>query len=310
MNNRKSIVILIILIILSAAATVFTFAVFAYNYGGFFQNNAALLTIIFSVIVAALAILSIIYSLKDKEFAFRLVFITFLMLTAAFIVLHVYNVSGIKDKVSSIEELRDYVSTLGNFAVLFMIVMQILQVILLPIPGMVAVGACVALFGEFKGALISLVGILIGSFIGFIVGRFLGYRAAKWLVGEKSLNKGLESVKGKDKAILTFMFLFPFFPDDVLCFVAGLSSMSFKYFTVMIIITRIISVFTTAYSVGGQIIPYNTWWGILIWAVLIIGVGLIAYFVYKNGEKIEKAVGDWFKKRFKKKGNDEKQTEE
>ena len=30
-----------------------------------------------------------------------------------------------------------------------------------------------------------------------------------WIIGEKSLQKGLQLVKGKDTIVLTFMFLFP-----------------------------------------------------------------------------------------------------
>ena len=83
------------------------------------------------------------------------------------------------------------------------------------------------------------------------------------------------------------MFLFPFFPDDLLCFVAGLSSMSPKFFLIMITVTRLVSTFTTAYSVNGSLIPYDTWWGIIIWAVLIVGCILLVKAVYKNSDKIE-----------------------
>jgi uncharacterized membrane protein YdjX (TVP38/TMEM64 family) len=81
------------------------------------------------------------------------------------------------------------------------------------------------------------------------------------------------------------MFLLPLFPDDVLCFVAGLSSMSTLYFTVMIIITRAISVSTTAYSL--ELIPFNTWWGILIWVLILLAVVAAFYFVYKYSDKID-----------------------
>ena len=86
------------------------------------------------------------------------------------------------------------------------------------------------------------------------------------------------------------MFLFPFFPDDVLCFVAGLSTISTTYFIIMIVICRIISITTTAYSINGSIIPYNTWWGITLWAVIFIVTVILAYLIYKYGDKIEKNI--------------------
>ena len=81
------------------------------------------------------------------------------------------------------------------------------------------------------------------------------------------------------------MFLLPMFPDDVLCFVAGLSSMTWGYFIIMIIVTRIIAVVSTAYSVG--FIPFNTWWGILIWLALLALVILAFWLVCKYSDKID-----------------------
>ena len=121
-------------------------------------------------------------------------------------------------------------------------------------------------------------------------------------MGKENLDKGLELVKGKDKVILTFMFLFPFFPDDVLCFVAGLSSMSVPYYIVMITITRIINIVVSAYSVNGSIIPYNTWWGILLWIAVFILVAALCYAIYKHGDKIE----NFFKSKFSKRKNNYK----
>ena len=91
------------------------------------------------------------------------------------------------------------------------------------------------------------------------------------------------------------MFLFPFFPDDVLCFVAGLSSMSVPYYIVMITITRIINIVVSSYSINGSLIPYDTWWGILIWIGVFVAVAALCYVVYKYGDKIE----DFFAKKFK-----------
>ena len=98
------------------------------------------------------------------------------------------------------------------------------------------------------------------------------------------------------------MFLFPFFPDDVLCFVAGLSSMSVPYYIVMITITRIINIVVSAYSVNGSIIPYNTWWGILLWIAVFILVAALCYVIYKHGDKIE----NFFKSKFSKRKNNYK----
>ena len=178
--------------------------------------------------------------------------------------------------------------------------MNFLQVVILPIPGFIAVGTGVALFGPLKTSIYALIGILLGSFVAFFIGRVLGYKVVKWIVGKDTLDKWLKSVKNKDKLVLTFMFLFPFFPDDVLCFIAGLSSMSTAYFFVMITLCRIISVVVASYSINGNIIPYTTWWGIALWILVFFVTVLITVYLYKNGDKIEKIV-KIVKKRFRRK---------
>jgi len=152
---------------------------------------------------------------------------------------------------------------------------------------------------EEEMSILIIIGILIGTFTAYYIGKYPGEKVVAWLVGRENLDKTLKLVKGKDKIVLTFMFLFPFFPDDVLCFVAGMSSMSQLYFIIMILITRVISVYTTAYSVNGSLIPYNTPWGIAIWALLIALTIGIAVFIYKHGDKIETKIKNIFKRKKK-----------
>ena len=95
------------------------------------------------------------------------------------------------------------------------------------------------------------------------------------------------------------MFLLPFFPDDLLCFVAGISSINTLFFIVMIVITRIITVFSSALSINNQLIPYNTWWGILIWCMFFLLVATVWFAVYRHGDKIEKKIKIKLKKQDK-----------
>lgn len=263
--------------------------------GGFFYVYGTALSVAAAALLAVLAVLTVVFASIGKDLLYRifLTIIIFVFLMAA--LFYTLYETGFLDKIDSVEDLRNFIKPYGALSVVIFLIMQILQVIALPIPGFVSVGAGVLLYGAFWGAVLSFIGIMMGSVIAFAVGRCLGFRAACWLVGKENLEKGMALVKGKDKIILTFMFLFPFFPDDVLCFVSGLSSMSWKFFLIMITITRLISVFTTAYSVNGSLIPYDTWWGILIWAVLIVGCLFLVKVVYKHSDKIE----NFFKSRKK-----------
>lgn len=291
-----------VIVVLGAAAIVFGLLYMNLTNISFLERHITLIETLFIIIIGLVTIISVVCQLSDKKFVYRLTFLTLILMTAALAVLYVMQITGLWDKIDSVEDLRNYVSGFGGYAVFIFIAIQFLQVVVLPIPGFITVSVGVLLFGAFKGSVYSVIGIVSASIVAFFIGRVFGYKVAGWLVGKENLDKGLELVKGKDKVILTFMFLFPFFPDDVLCFVAGLSSMSVPYYIVMITITRIINIVVSAYSVNGSIIPYNTWWGILLWIVVFILVAALCYAIYKHGDKIE----NFFKSKFSKRKNNYK----
>ncbi len=291
-----------VIVVLGAAAIVFGLLYMNLTNISFLERHKSLVETLFIIIIGLVTIISVVCQLSDKKFIYRLTFLTLILMTAALAVLYVMQITGLWDKIDSVEDLRNYVSGFGGYAVFIFIAIQFLQVVVLPIPGFITVSVGVLLFGAFRGSVYSVIGIVSASIVAFFIGRVFGYKVAGWLVGKENLDKGLELVKGKDKVILTFMFLFPFFPDDVLCFVAGLSSMSVSYYIVMITITRIINIVVSAYSVNGSIIPYNTWWGILLWIAVFILVAALCYVIYKHGDKIE----NFFKSKFSKRKNNYK----
>lgn len=291
-----------VIVVLGAAAIVFGLLYMNLTNISFLERHKRLVETLFIIIIGLVTIISVVCQLSDKKFVYRLTFLTLILMTAALAVLYVIQITGLWDKIDSVEDLRNYVSGFGGYAVFIFIAIQFLQVVVLPIPGFITVSVGVLLFGAFRGSVYSVIGIVSASIVAFFIGRVFGYKVAGWLVGKENLDKGLELVKGKDKVILTFMFLFPFFPDDVLCFVAGLSSMSVPYYIVMITITRIINIGVSAYSVNGSIIPYNTWWGILLWIAVFILVAALCYVIYKHGDKIE----NFFKSKFSKRKNNYK----
>lgn len=253
-------------------------------------------TVLFAVTATLLAVLLfgyIVFYLLQKQAVFRFILCIFIFLDIAGLVFFTVCATGLINKINSIQSLRDYIAHFGNMAVFLFILFCFLQVVILPVPGSVAVAAGVALFGPLKCAIYSFIGIVTGSIVAFAIGRWIGYKAVKWIVGKETLDKWLEKLKGKDYLILSIMFLLPMFPDDVLCFVAGLSSMTWPYFIIMIVITRLISVVTTAYSVG--FIPFNTWWGILIWIIIAILIAVAFWLVCKYSDKIDKFIKTKFK---------------
>ena len=281
----KHIVNLLAAVLFGAVAFVFIAYGLAYKSLPFISKNFMILISVTAAVTTALVLAYFVSYLFKKQSIYRLITCALIFLDIAGIVFFVLCVTGIITKMTSIQGLRDYIATFGNMAVFLFILFCFLQVIVLPVPGSIAVAAGVALFGPLKCAIYSFIGIALGSIVAFAIGRWIGYKAVKWIVGQDTLDKWLKKLKGKDYLILSIMFLLPMFPDDVLCFIAGLSSMTWPYFLVMIILTRALASFTTAYSIG--LIPFNTWWGIMIWIFLAAVVVVSFWVVCKYSDKID-----------------------
>ncbi len=290
MNNKRILILslnVIALMLLSFLTIIFSVLYLdTYNYGFLYKYKKIIEFLIVSSILIVVTI-CIIFSFKNNDIVFKISITTLIFIVIALLVLYFMKISGILDKIGSIDAFRNYVASFGSSAVLIYILIQFLQVVILPIPGFVTILAGVYLFGPFNASIYSLIGILLGSIVGFFTGKILGHKFVCYLFGEKTINTWLEKIKNKDKIILTFMFLFPFFPDDILCFVAGLSSMDSLYFIIMITICRVISVFTSTYSINGNIIPYNTWWGILLWVIILALTIILTLYLYNNGDKVQ-----------------------
>lgn len=299
MGKKKSVRILgNVLSIIFISLTGLTGVIFTVMYLETFNNGfiADYFGVILAVSVTGITVvtmLTIMLSRRSCGVMYKLCLITVVLISVCVLALYFLKVSGFLNKIDSVEALRKYVESYGKNAVWIFIVLQFLQVVVLPIPAVITVAAGVLLFGAFKSAVYSCIGIIVGSLVAFFIGKVFGYKVAKWLVGKENLDKWLNVIKGKDKIILTFMFLFPFFPDDVLCFVAGITTMSPLFFIIMIFITRIISVFASCYSINGSIIPFNTWWGLVLWGIFVAVTVVLAVLIYKKGDKIER----WFKAR-------------
>ena len=276
-------------IFLLALLTIFFSALYVNTFnGGFFYDNKVVLLSSVVILVAVVTVISLAYCYSNKKTLYKITIVILSIISCCLLLMYFLKISGILDKIDSVEDLRNYVASFGYLAVLIYILMNFLQVVLLPIPGFIAVGTGILLFGPLKTSIYSLIGIILGSLVAFFIGRVLGYKVVKWIIGGEALDKWLNSVKNKDKIILSFMFLFPFFPDDILCFVAGLSTMSVPFYVIMIFVCRTISVVVSAFSLNGNIIPYTTWWGILIWSLIFILTIFIAFIIYKKGDKLQK----------------------
>ncbi len=268
-----------------------------------FQNEFILKyrTIFASVLMIAafaLYVFGVVVYAYEKKALLKTLWSLTIYLAVIIIPLFVLAELGILQKFDSVEGLRDTISKVGDWKYLLFFLIQFLQVTILPLPSSITIGAGVLLFGPLYCSLISYVAIVLGSISAFLIGRYLGYKVSAWIVGKEELEKWLKKVEKKSTLLISIMYLFPFFPDDTLCIIAGITSMSFSYFLIMTIIIRAITVFFNAYSMGNALIPYTTWWGILIWIIIFIAILIAIYLIMKKSDQI---IAWWEKRRARKK---------
>jgi len=300
-QSLKLILNITLITMIGCVGVIFSVLYFESFITGFLFDNATLLKVFSVTIISILTIINLIFLKNKTSVLYKLTFITNVLIAIFILGLYIFKISGLMDKIDSVEDFRAFISSFGGSAVFLFILLQFLQVVLLPIPAFVTVGAGVLLFGPFYGAIYSCIGIILGSLLAYFLGRIFGVKVVKWLIGEDSLKKGLNIIKGKDKIILTFMFVFPFFPDDLICFIAGITTIGPTYFIIMIIIVRIITIFAQSYSFNNSIIPYDTWWGIMLWIIFFAVTIILALWIYKHGDKFENKVKSFFSRKNKRK---------
>ncbi len=201
--------------------------------------------------------------------------------------------SGILDKIDDIEDLKTTIRDYGSLSFLVLFIIQFLQTTIVPIPSFITTIAGVLVFGAWTCFIISCLAILAGSIFSFFMGRYLGKGLVRWIVGKDYDN--LEEKLSKGKYVFFLMMLFPIFPDDLLCLIAGVTNMSFKFFFITNIITRPLSILCLCFLGSGTLIPFSGW-GIPVWIVLIIGIAILMVLSVKYQEKIETYIVNLSKK--------------
>ena len=125
------------------------------------------------------------------------------------------------------------------------ILLQILQVVIPIIPGGVSSAAGVLIFGPYLGFVYNYVGISIGSVIIFLLGRRYGKPFILSMISDKTYDKyigWLDNQSRFEKLFALAIFL-PVAPDDALCLMAGLTNMTVKKFTLIILLAKPASIF-------------------------------------------------------------------
>lgn len=190
--------------------------------------------------------------------------------------------SGVWERFGSVEELREWIAGFGAAAGVVYFVLQLMTVIIAPIPSNVSTAAGALALGFWPGFLLGASAVVVGSLIVFTLAKRLGEPFVRRFVNQKTLQKYMPVIEKKRDAFMFLALLLPFFPDDLLCILAGLSGMSTMRFFVIALVTRPWGL-VVASAVGSGAISMPLWG----WALIVLGAAALMIFGLKYGDVLE-----------------------
>jgi uncharacterized membrane protein YdjX (TVP38/TMEM64 family) len=191
----------------------------------------------------------------------------------------------IYDFLSDPEQVRTWVEQLGAWGPVAIILLEMIQALLAPIPGQAIEAVSGYLYGPWLGTLYPMIGMVIGSFITFSLSRRFGRPLVIRLIGKQSMARMDDLVRRGGALFFFLIWLLPFAPDDLACVAAGLTPMPIRQFLILMTLGRLPGVFVSV-LVGANVSRIKPIW----WVVLFAGIALAAVVFWRWGEQIQEAV--------------------
>ncbi len=188
------------------------------------------------------------------------------------------------------KEILAFIYSLGPLGWAGFVFLQLLQVVVAPIPGEVTGFIGGYLYGPVLGIFLSTVGLTIGSLIAFSLSRIFGRPFVDRFVSKETMNKYDFLLHHKGAFLVFLLFLIPGTPKDFLCYILGLGHLTTKEFFIMSTVGRLGG--TVLLTLGGNYIHRHQYRQFFV----LLGVAIIIVFfsmVYKD--KLEKLFHMWHK---------------
>lgn len=171
------------------------------------------------------------------------------------------------------EKTRELIVSAGPWGPLIYILMQLLQIIIAPIPGQVIGFIGGYLFGPVWGVIYTLIGATIGFTIVFILARKLGRPFVELFVNKKVLDKFDHLANEKGVLIFFFIFLLPAFPDDIISFIAGLTTIRIPTLVIISLLGRLPGYIVLSFTGNGFVENFNIFIVNIVVMLILFAIG-------------------------------------
>jgi uncharacterized membrane protein YdjX (TVP38/TMEM64 family) len=171
---------------------------------------------------------------------------------------------------------RDAITTsmehAGLWGPIALFILFVLQVFLAFIPGQALMVACGYLYGFWGGFLISWLSLVVGGEIAYVLARNYGRPFAEKWISPIVLERWNKAAAGQGVAFFAISLVMPLVPNDAMCYVAGLGTISRIRFSIANLLGRgMACVITSAAGAFGGNISWQGW-AILVAIFVIVGV--------------------------------------
>jgi len=183
------------------------------------------------------------------------------------------------------ETLEQLVRTLGVWGPGGIVLGEILQVLLAPVPGQMVGIAAGYLYGVFWGTLLCMVGLAIGTLTAIWLARRLGRPLLEKYASDKLIRRVDSYVERRGALAFFLIFLLPFLPDDACCFIAGLTRLRIGELVILAIVGRAPGLIVST-LIGAQARKL-VWFQATI--IGVVGVALAIFFI-RYQERLEQAM--------------------
>ena len=186
---------------------------------------------------------------------------------------------------NDLDAITTSIRNIGIGGPLTLCVLLILQTFFAFIPGQALMIASGYIYGFSEGILITWLSLVLGGQMAFWLARRYGRPFAEKWVSSATLNRWDKSAAGQGVGFYIVTLVMPFFPNDAMCYVAGLGKISTRRFLGANIIGRGIASFLTviigAFSSQAPALP----WILLIGCIMLGTIGWITAKRYTVNKK-------------------------
>lgn len=200
--------------------------------------------------------------------------------------------TGFFDAIGSPRELEAYIRRFSPYSQLVYFLLQLTTVILAPIPSNLTAAAGGMLFGTAQAFWLTFAAVVLGSVMVFLLARWVGQDMVDRFVSKKLSGRYLEVIRTKRDTFLTLALLFPFFPDDILCILAGLTDIPLRRFVVIVLLARPWGLLVAS-AIGGNALTISAP-GMILLGVAGLGLFLVGM---KYGDRVEQFLMEQFQKK-------------